>query len=621
MSIIPVPGSERFASRRRSREEVAREIDPALAIFDIHGLAPAELDPLSYEVIRHRLWSITDMMGESLKRMSGSLAVTDSNDFDIAIADPYGETVQVGPYNTQLVASIGFGIQWILANRASNPGIGEGDMFLCNDPWIGGGLHQNDVSLFAPIFFEGKLFGWTVAVAHQLDLGGVAPGSWTPRAQDVFWESLPTPPVRIVHKGVLQKDIEDVYLRRSRTPQMVGLDLRAKMGANLVGQERIAALIDRYGAGVVQAVMQRQMDDAERQLRAKLLGCPDGEWTAESYQEQSMQGDRGLHAIRCQMTKKGSDLTFDFTDTDEQSGMINTTFCGLAGGIVAGIIPMLCGNIPWSIGGLMRCISIKSKPGTLNDATFPAAVGKGSVASTWATTNTVMECLGKMLDCSVEHKHDAMGVCCGTWDLSVFAGLDQHGAPFANILFDPMGGGFGAGADHDGIDTGGLPIIPQGRMPDVEMNEFTMPLLYLWRREETDSGGPGAYRGGLAGSLAVVPHRTAVPMAHVVSGSGKAVPMNVGIAGGYPGNTQRDITIRNSKVASLLGTGALPQTIEEIEVRSCEEEGFLHPGDAHYMFWQAGGGYGDPLRAILKLSGTTSRPSASRSRRRAPSTE
>ena len=245
------------------------------------------------------------MMGEALKRMSGSLAVTDANDFDVAIADPFGETVQVGPYNTQLVASIGFGIQWILSNRSGNPGIAEGDMFLCNDPWIGGGLHQNDVSLFAPIFHDGELFGWTVAVAHQLDVGGVSPGSWTPRAQDIFWESLPTPPVRIVHKGEMQRDVEDVYLRRSRTPQLVGLDLRAKMGANLIGHERIHELIKKYGADVVQAVMQRQMNDAEARLRQKLLQCPDGTWTAESYQEQSMQGDRGLHAIRCRMTKQG----------------------------------------------------------------------------------------------------------------------------------------------------------------------------------------------------------------------------------------------------------------------------------------------------------------------------
>ncbi|CAM5282224.1 hypothetical protein SANTM175S_03673 [Streptomyces antimycoticus] len=91
--------------------------------------------------------------------MSGSLVVTDCNDFDVALTDPYGHIVQVGPYNTQLVASIGLAIGWILRNRADNPGIEPGDMFLCSDPWVGGGLHQNDVALFAPpLFHDGKPF-------------------------------------------------------------------------------------------------------------------------------------------------------------------------------------------------------------------------------------------------------------------------------------------------------------------------------------------------------------------------------------------------------------------------------------------------------------------------------
>ena len=81
-------------------------------------------------------------------------------------------------------------------------------MFLCNDPWVGGGLHQNDVSLFAPLFHDGKLFAWTGAVCHQVDLGGVSPGSWSVAGRDVFWESTPIPPVKIIENGELRTDIE-----------------------------------------------------------------------------------------------------------------------------------------------------------------------------------------------------------------------------------------------------------------------------------------------------------------------------------------------------------------------------------------------------------------------------
>lgn len=599
MPHMPVPGSEIFASRIRTKEQLQASLPETLLMHQATAEDIDAMDALSYEVIRHRLWAITDLMGQALKQMSGSLVVTDCNDFNVAIADEYGEIVQVGPYNTELAASTDLAIKWILENRSENPGIREGDMFLCNDPWVGGGLHQNDVALLAPLFHDGQLFAWTAAVAHQVDLGGVSPGSWTPRAQDIFWESLPTPPVKIVEDYVLRRDVEDLYVRRSRVPHLVALDLRAKIGSNNVGHKRIRELIAKYGAGMVKAAMAKQLDDAEQRLRAKLEKVDDGTWSAISYQDQSMLGDRGLHPIVCTLTKTGTELLFDFTGTGPQSGMINCTFSGMYGGVLSAVLPVLCGDIPWATGGIRRCITLKTEEGTLNNATFPTAVGKGSVASAWATTNAVVECLSKMLDTSVDLKHQVQSVCSGSWDLCVMAGLDQRSQPFATMLTDSMGGGFGAGIDHDGVDTGGLMLIPMGKMPDVEMNEFMLPMLYLWRREETDTGGPGRYRGGVTGSLCFVPHDTQVPLMQIISGAGKAVSQNVGMAGGYPGNTQLDIAVRESNVRELFARGVIPSTLEEIDGDSqtlaCEAEAMLAPNDVHFMCWQSGGGYGDPL--------------------------
>jgi N-methylhydantoinase B len=596
---MQVPGSEVFASRIRTPEEVLASLPDSLVLHRGSPEAVEKMDALTYEVIRHRLWAITDMMGQALKAMSGSLVVTDCNDFDVAITDEVGDVVQVGPYNTELVASTDLAIKWILEHRSINPGIHEGDMFLCNDPWVGGGLHQNDVALFAPLFHDGELFAWTCAVAHQADLGGVSPGSWTPRAEDVFWESLPTPPVKIAEKYQLRQDVEDLYVRRSRVPKLVALDLRAKFGANMVGHERIRQLIERYSAETVKAAMQRQLDDAESRLRAKLEKIEDGTWKAVSYQEQSMKDDRGVHPIVCTLTKRGTDLEFDFTGTGPQSGMINCTFTGLYGGVMSAVLPVLCGDIPWAAGGLRRCLTFKTEEGTLNNATFPSGVGKGSVASAWATTNAATECLSKMLDTSVEHNKDVQSVCCGTWDLCVMAGLDQRGNPFATMITDSMGAGFGAGNDHDGVDTAGLLLIPMGKMPDVEMNEFMLPMLYLWRREEPDSGGPGRFRGGVTASLCFVPHDTPVPMMQVVSGSGKSIPMNPGLAGGYPGSSQADIAMRSANVQELFAKGIIPSSLDEItgeqHLLACEDEVLLSPTDVHYMSWQSGGGYGDPL--------------------------
>lgn len=601
MPVNPVPGSEKFSYRPRPAAEVRELASPHVKLHDVSAEAVTRLDPLTYEVVRHRLEAVTDEMGEAIVRMSGSIIVTDCNDFNFAILDEVGEAVQMGLYNTELAACSDMAVKWTLENRSVNPGIRPGDMFLCNDPWVGGGLHQNDVSLFAPLFVGDEIFAWTAAVAHQVDVGGVSPGSWSVNSQDVFWESLPTPPLKIVEGGHLRSDIEDVWLRRCRIPALVALDLRAKIGANHMAQERLNELVQKYSADTVKAVMRRMIDDAEQRLRAKLSEIPDGEWTAVSYQDSARQGDDGLYRIRLRLKKQGDQMTFDFTGTDAQAdGLINCTFAGIRGGIMPVLLTTLCGDLPWSPGGLYRCFDIISEPGTVNDCTYPAGVSKGSVASAWATTNAVTECLSGMLDAHAEYSRNAMSVCVGSWDLALLAGLDQRGGPFVNLVGDPMAGGLGARPDSDGVDTGGLAMIPMGRVPDVEMSEFSYPMLYLWRREETDSGGPGRYRGGLGGSSAFVVYDSPAPeVALVVSGGGKAMPQSSGMSGGYPANTQYDVAVRNSNIRELLSQGTVVTDIDQVqgehEPMPPHLETKLGLDDVYFLAWQGGGGYGDPL--------------------------
>ena len=597
-----IPGSEIFSSRPIDPEELRRSLPTRLETHTVRPEKVDELDPLTYEVVRHRLWSVTHEMGEALKRMSGSPIVTDANDFDFAICDELGQEVQVGLYNTMLVGAVDLAIYWTLRHRAANPGIAEGDMFLCNDPWVGGGLHQNDVIVYQPVFHDGKLFAWTSAIAHQPDLGGVGLGSFSPAATDVFSESLPTPPVKVVRDGQLQRDVADLWVRRSRVPLLIGLDLRAKIGANNVGRERLHALIDQYGADTVKAVMKRMMTDAESRLRGKLRGLPNGTWRATGYQDQSHTGDRNLHKITVAMSKDDDHLTFDFTGTDPQTGVINCTYAGLRGGVMLALLPILAGDIPWSAGGLMRCFDLITEEGTLNNATFPAAVSRGPIGPAWLTGSLVAECLSGMLDRSLELGKNVQATCCGTWDTAIIAGLDERGeqpAPFLNIIMEPMAGGYGARPHADGIDTGGLFCIPMGRIPDVEMTEFLYPVLTLWRREVPDSGGPGRHRGGVAASVAITPHGTSVPMGLILASAGKAVTQNAGLCGGHPGNTGLDVIARNSRVSELFADGHMPSTLPEIsdtlEPGQNYATSYLAPGEVFTMTWQGGGGYGDPL--------------------------
>ena len=596
--LMPVPGSERFASRPLTLSDLRARIDPSLPL---HSPDPdaASVDPLTYEVIRHRIWSITDEMGETLKKMSGSPGVTESNDFDFAICDELGQEVQVGLYNTGLVASMDLAIYWILQNRSANPGIHVGDMFLTNDPWVGGGLHQNDTAIIAPIFVDGQLFAWTSAICHLIDVGGAKPGSADLAARDVFSEAPPTPPIKLVRGGELQHDVLDSFLRHSRMPHHVQLDIRAKISSNQVGQRRLLGLVERYGADTVKAVMKRMMDDAEHRLRDRLRGVDDGSWSATGYMEQSAIGDRGLHKIALTLIKRGDQLTFDFTGTDPQAGMVNCPYSGMRAGVMFALLPILAGDIPWCAGGLMRCFDLVSEEGTINNATYPAAVGWAPISSAWATSNLVAECLGRMLDTCEEHRPRVQSVCTGSYDVATFAGIDQRGNPSVSVLFDAMAGGFGAQPDRDGIDTAGILPIPMGRAPDAEMQEFISPYLVLWRREETDSGGAGQYRGGLSISTCMIPHGTPAPLAASFSANGKARAESNGLAGGLPGGPGCDIIIRDTDIAALLKAGTIPGEVEELggveKFVQNRTETVIGLADAVVLHPSGGGGYGDPL--------------------------
>jgi N-methylhydantoinase B len=295
------------------------------------------------------------------------------------------------------------------------------------------------------------------------------------------------------------------------------------------------------------------------------------------------------------LTKTGDRVRFEFTGTDPLvDGLITCTLTGLRGGIMPVLLTMLCGDIPWAPGGIWRCVDIVSEPGTINNCTFPAGIGKASVASGWATTNVATECLAGLLDAHPEHRKRLMSVCCGTWDFALLAGVDQRGGGFVTMLCDSMAGGLGARSDSDGVDTGGLACIPMGRVADVEMNEFAFPMLYLWRREEPDSGGPGRFRGGVGASSCFVPHDSPLGGVHlVVSAPGKALPLASGLSGGLPAGTQHDVLLRGTDVAALFAAGRIPGSLADLagdtDLLPAHHETDLGPDDVYYTHGQGGG--------------------------------
>lgn len=571
-------------------------ISPKLPIYKSSG--EHAIDPITYQVVFHKLWQIADEQEKTIQKISGSPIATDAHDFNVMISDSCGDIVVLGTGVVMLGSVMDSMVKWILENRSENPGIEDGDIFLCNDPWIGA-LHQNDMAMLAPIFVDGKLFAWTGSTIHQVDVGGVNPGSFCIDANDVFAEGQPWPPIKIVKKGEIQSDVEDLWMRQTRAPSLLAIDLRAHIASINVVKSRLLQLVERYGADTVKNVMEKAMDYAELRLRSRLKELPDGTFRHVDFHDVARKGNREIYKIALTMTKEGDELHFDFSETDAQIGIINAPLIsGTTGAVLQAVLQLLCNDIPWAVGGIKRVFTVEAKPGTILSAQHPAGVSMGATGSAWLAGNCANITISKLLMGHPEHKERLVAGTAGSWVTVVPMGLDQYGNPFVTMIMDAMAGGFGARTFADGVDTGGLLCTPSGQCPNVESNELFFPILYLYRREKTDSGGPGKYRGGLGAELCWIPYDTEQILL-TVSSFGAAVPNSAGITGGYPSNTVQVKMMRNTNIHQLFKQSMIPQDFSEIdgelEVWQPKTDSFQLKNDVFYVCFQGGGGYGDPL--------------------------
>ncbi|MGH8664673.1 MAG: hydantoinase B/oxoprolinase family protein, partial [Burkholderiales bacterium] len=567
--------------------------------LELHRDCAPEIDPVTYEVVRHALWNVNEEHGATIQRLSGSPVAMYALDLNPSILTEDAEFVFFGPYMQYMSGVTDTQVKWTLEYRSDNPGIREGDMFLANDPWVGA-AHQQDVMLLCPVFWEGALFCWVTNCLHQYDIGGITPGSFCPSARDAFDEGILIPPVKIVEGDRVRRDIEELYLRASRKPAAVALDFRAQLAGNTTARDRVLALIRRYGAATVKAVMKRILDNGERTFVRKLGRLRDGIFRERTYVECCRPGDRSTYRVCLEVEKRGDTLVFRNDGTAPQEGGMNATYSGWRGSMLVALNELMCWDQYFSVGGALRHCEFDPTPGTLNCADFPASVSTAPVQAMEISLYPAYNVLSKMIYSDPEMRADIM--CIGgtsQWPATVFRGIDQWGERFGYILVDPIGGAIGAFAHADGISTGGQSRTPICKLPNVEHTEQSFPVLFLYRKEVTDSGGAGRWRGGLSAESCFVAHGTA-EIVHDTLSSGNAIPTSAGMMAGYPGAVNRYRFVRESDVAQRLLASHLPADIDELEgteeVLQLRQQNFVQrPGDVYAVLWSAAAGFGDPL--------------------------
>jgi N-methylhydantoinase B len=560
-----------------------------------------EINPIDFEVIRYQLWSLNEEHGETIAKISGSPIAKYTMDFNPTILTEDGEIIYYGPYVQWFSGMSDIVVKWILENRSDNPGIQDGDMFLSNDPWVGT-THQQDVGLFCPVFVDGKLFAWVSNVMHQYDVGGIAAGSFVPQARNVFDEAVPLPPIKIVDKNGIRLDVEELYLRHSRLPDLVRLDLHAAIAGNETAKRRLLQLVERYGADKVKGVMRKILWNGEQAFLEKLRRIPNGVWRERAYLDVAREGDRGLYRIQLNLTKTDNELIFDNDGTDPQIGVLNASFAAWRGGILTVLNALMAYDQLWSIGGASRHIRFNPTPGLISCADYPSSMSCGGTIGAYGAIILANNCIAKLMASSGDPNLQAdimANEANSMWPITQLSGVDRHGNQFGSAILDPMIGGIGAFSFRDGIDTGGMYLVPKGKAANVEQNELHFPVLYLYRKELKDSGGAGKYRGGNGGELAFVPHKTEKIIQDTAT-SGQAVPTGLGLFGGNPGCTNEYFMVYQSDVLERLNVQSIPSSWQELKgsVRRLPPKLsniIQSKSDVYVIHWSAGAGYGDPI--------------------------
>ncbi len=588
-----------WTGRTQSYRPGTRWHDRVSPDLKIHDEACADIDPVTFEVIRQKLWTVNIAHGETITRISGSPLLA-SLDFNMSILTADAEVVLNAPYVQFLNAGAPLGIRYIMETYSGRPGIDEGDIFCCNDPWIGA-CHQMDVLFAAPIFVEDRLFGWVANAGHQYDLGGIVPGGWPQNAVDVYSDPIVLPPFKMVERGELRRDLEAMYLRQSRVPDLVALDLRAQISGAVFARDQIVSLCKRYGAGTVKAVMLRMLDQAQQSFQEKLLRIPDGTWSEVRYLDEALPGDRTSQRTQLNVHKTGDRIVIDNVGTDAETpgtnGIPFTSWSGSITGIIS--VSMLHKQL-FAYGGSERQIDYRPRPGLLTCVNHPTAVS-GGILQTIPMMNAIQALLSRMMACDPELKQDLVAPC-ADFMLPVLIGHDDRGKYFGQAILDSFGGGSGARAFGDGVDTSGPTFSPLSMILNVELIEQWYPILFLYRKQDVDGGGAGTWRGGTGIRSAITPYR-ATSMTIVTNTGGQCVSAqnSPGLFGGYPSPAGHYLVRRGTDLAHWMDDSRVPSGVEDLaavetfRLRAKSNGTPLDAGDVMEIRVCGGGGYGDPL--------------------------
>jgi N-methylhydantoinase B len=448
------------------------------------------VDPMTLSTVWHSLQSICKEMRHVIDRTAQNYLIAQLHDVSIGIWDGQGRTVAI-PIGLSVQYLGGkLSVEYVLNKFKGN--LNPGDVILVNDPYKGYCCHLPDWGFYRPIFYHGELLFFTMVRAHQMDTGGSYPGGYFPNAYDIHAEGICIPGVKVMEGDREREDVMELILNNVRWPQGVRIDNFAQIAATRLCEQRITALLDKYGKETVLACVEEMFDRTERTVRATIERIPDG-----TYYGEAATDDDGTELdvpvwVRCEVTVKGDTLRVDFSKSDKQrKGFVNCVFNSTYSLALSAIFMFLDADLAeYHNEGSLRPITVDAPPGAVVNAQYPATVG----ASPVSVGNQVIHCVVNAMSKAVPER------AIGCWGLRyghyIFGHDPRINEKYVVTTFD-MDGGTGAVRGFDGHDgpcsMGSLGEVLKGNVEEVEMR---FPWRTLCWEFAPDTCGAGQWRGG-----------------------------------------------------------------------------------------------------------------------------
>jgi N-methylhydantoinase B len=447
----------------------------------------SQVDPILLSVFARAFKSITDEMSISLQKTTRSPILCEAKDFVTGLYDAEGNMLEQTENLPILSFSLGPVCKYIIDYFGDE--IHDGDVIFHNDVFSMGN-QNNDVAAYKPIFFEDRLVAWSAAKGHQADIGGAVAGGYNPNATEVWEEALRIPPVKVIEKGKLRKDVWDLIFANIRF-DIVQEDMRAEIGSCVVGERRMAELLKKYGLECFETHKHALFDATCKMMEAEIATIPNGVYRGESTVYYDGKNLDKRYKIRVAITVEDNHIKFDYSETDPQSnGFVNGTYTSSASATVLTFLQMVSPDIPHNQ-GMVQPIEIIIPDGTLLNAAYPAATTYGNHLCP-ANADAIARALAPVIPDRVT----------GGWNhllCSLTTGHDpRKNDKYVDICFMGLKGGSGAMRGVDGYDHIGMIDASGGLLDqDYEMFEQQTPHHLVKHEYLCDSAGAGQWRGGL----------------------------------------------------------------------------------------------------------------------------